>query len=85
MSAWIRHPDLPGRRVEVPEGSVPHYRASGWVLAEAPPKFRRAKPEESAAPAKTTAPDAEAAPVVADSKTDPESPKPRRRTTKEGD
>lgn len=79
MSTWIEHPDLPGRRVEVPDISVPHYRASGWRVTEAPPKPPKLPrgDEVQPTPAKTPAPE------VAADKTEPESPKPRRRTTKE--
>ncbi|WP_435643362.1 hypothetical protein ACR9VJ_18110 [Streptomyces sp. H49] len=31
----MRHPDLE-QQIEVPEASVPHYRASGWQVADAP-------------------------------------------------
>jgi hypothetical protein len=87
MSTWIEHPDLPGQPVEVPDIAVPHYRASGWQVTEAPPKPpklpREDKPADTQpAPAKTPpAP----GPEAAEDKTETESPKPRRRTSKEGD
>lgn len=28
----ITHPDIEGSEVEVPEQSLPHHRAAGWVL-----------------------------------------------------
>lgn len=76
---WITHPDLPGQLAEVPEGAVPHYRASGWQVTAPPPKPVKLPADESPAPEKT-APAAEAE----QDKTDPEPPKSRRRTpTKE--
>lgn len=44
----MRHPDLPGAEITVPDFGVPFRRAAGWVVAEDPP--------EAAAPDKT-APD----------------------------
>jgi hypothetical protein len=76
---WIEHPDLPGRRVEVPDIAVPHYRASGWQVTEAPPKPPKLPRGDEPQPAPARTPAA----GVADDKTEPESPKPRRRTTKE--
>ncbi|MFR0354169.1 hypothetical protein [Streptomyces sediminimaris] len=40
----LTHPDLPDQPIEVDEASVPHYRASGWQLAqERPQKTTKAK------------------------------------------
>jgi hypothetical protein len=37
MSAWMRHPDLPqDQLIEVAENAVPHHRAAGWVVTDAP-------------------------------------------------
>lgn len=82
---WIKHPDLPGQRVEVPDGAVPHYRASGWVVTEAPqkPKKLPADDGETGAPNDALAATGESAADETESKTETESPKPRRRTTKE--
>jgi hypothetical protein len=83
MSTWIEHPDLPGRRVEVPDISVPHYRASGWRVTEAPPKVPKLPREGEPAGAQQAPATTIPAPEPAGDKTETESPKPRRRTTKE--
>lgn len=87
MSAWIEHPDLPGQRVEVADQSVPHYRAAGWQVTDAPPKPEKLPADDaktSPIPAENQSEESQSTPAdEAESKTEPESPKPRRRTTKE--
>lgn len=35
MSAvTMRHPDLPGQEIEVPDSAVPHHRAAGWQVVD---------------------------------------------------
>jgi hypothetical protein len=91
---WIKHPDLPGQPVEVPDLAVPHYRAAGWEITEAPPKPKKLAAKSAAADDKLEASEPssgapQSAPSAdgesADDKTDTEteSPRTRRRTTKE--
>jgi hypothetical protein len=30
----ITHPEIPGAEVEVPESSLPHHQAAGWVVKD---------------------------------------------------
>ncbi|MFI0900563.1 hypothetical protein [Streptomyces sp. NPDC020983] len=82
MRVWIEHPELPGRRVQVADQAVPHYRASGWVVTDAPPKPKKL-PDDEKSPAAKRTPAAGEAPSENKTENEPESPKPRRRTTKE--
>lgn len=37
-TVWMQHPQLPrDQLIEVPESSVPHHRAAGWQVVDAPP------------------------------------------------
>ncbi|BBA99278.1 hypothetical protein RVR_5825 [Actinacidiphila reveromycinica] len=56
-NAYITHPDLPGRVVEVPDSAVPHYRATGWELTSKPvpvPKLPANPAEAATAPISDT-------------------------------
>lgn len=48
-AAYIRHPDLPDRVVEVPAAAVPHYRATGWETAPAPQPKPKLQPDDEKA------------------------------------
>jgi len=78
---WIEHPDLPGRKVEVADLSVPHYRAAGWQVVEAPAKPKKPSKDDERAPDEGASAAAEEAPSDAsEAKTESEPPKSRRRT-----
>lgn len=41
MTAYIRHPDVAGDPVPVPETALPHWLSCGWQQVEAPPQRQR--------------------------------------------
>jgi len=68
---WMRHPDLPDDQlIRVDEVSVPHHRAAGWVVADAPEPPKPVSEETPGAGASVSVPASE---------------KPRRRAPKEGE
>jgi hypothetical protein len=69
----LEHPDLPGQPITVNEQAVPHYAASGWVVAEDQEPEPRRKPALASSTATPT-----------DHQPEPAPDKPsRRRTLKE--
>ena len=79
MTAYIAHPELPGRTVEVPEAAVPHYRGIGWETAPKPEPV----PKLPATPAETAGEASAAEATAAAPDPDPDAPKRRRSTAKE--
>lgn len=83
---WIEHPTMPGRVIEVPELSVPHHRAAGWQVVEAPAKPRKQSKGDEKSPDDGISAEAEEAPSDAsEAKTESEPPKSRRRTPSKED
>lgn len=66
---WMTHPNLPGRKVQVPASSFHQRRRAGWEETDPPPPPEIPKPKS-----RTSAP----APAGASSLPDKESPKARR-------
>lgn len=83
---WIEHPTMPGRLVEVSELSVPHHRAAGWQVVEAPVKPKKAsKGGETPSSDDSSAKPEEASGEADEPKTEPDPPKSRRRTPSKED
>lgn len=59
----MKHPELPdGQLIEVDDLSVPHYRAAGWVVTDAPPPAPRPHSDDTEAPPEGVASVPESAP-----------------------